>query len=98
MVNKNINMLILSFFFSLFIIGCNAWEFPPVKFQKYVLNCDEYKNCEKLLEQGQKIFEIEGCDLKTKPKFVRQMQRRGYCVDLKMHMDIAKQKMENYKK
>jgi len=98
MEKNKLTSFVLTLLLSCFILTCTPFDFPPVKYKKYVLNCDEFKNCEKLYDKGMEIYKKEGCDGKTKPNFVWQIQKRGYCVDLKMYMGIAKQKAQNYKK
>ena len=82
----------------IFIADCASFDFPSPKYQRYVLNCEDFGNCEELYNKGMVIYNERECWDKSKPNFVYIIQRRQYCADLEMYLKIAAQKMQNYKK
>lgn len=80
------------------ICSCTTFGFPDARYAQEVLNCYDFKTCEKLYSEGQKIYHFHSCDSKAKVNFVWQIQERSYCVDMKMYLDITQQKMDNFKK
>lgn len=72
--------------------------YPNSKFERYVLNCEDYKNCEDLYHLGIGLYEVEGCKYNGPIHFHYQTQKKQWCSNLDTYTKIAKQKMENYKK